>query len=163
KHTIAHTYYNRAILPVAFVMMLLMAITPLAPWRQVRDRIHLRRMDKLALASAALIVVAFIPAGVYATLGPAKSHYGPPLFVFFAAVLLSLATNVTMFVRTMRGGLANSGPWFSHIAFCLVLVGVVVTSFFGRQQAMSIPRGQSASAFGYTFTYQGMYEPPAGA
>src|SRR5262249_7498135 len=33
----------------------------------------------------------------------------------------------------------------------------------GRQQAMSIPRGQSASAFGYTFTYQGMYEPPAGA
>ncbi len=160
KGAVQYTYYNRAILPIAFVMLLLMAITPLAPWRQARDRAHLKPFDKVALAVAGLLGVAFLPAGFYATMSAQKSHYGPALFVFAAAALLLLVTNSVMLFRTRRAGVLLFGAWLAHISFGLVMVGVVITSHFSRQQKLEVPVGEARSAFGYNFTYRGMYVPP---
>ena len=77
EETVAHTYYNRAILPVTFIMMLLLAITPLAPWRQVRERIHLKPFDKAALAVAGILLIAFLPTGFYAASRRGKEPLWP--------------------------------------------------------------------------------------
>lgn len=160
KKTLPHTYYNRAILPVAFVLMLLMALTPLAPWRQVRERARLRSFDKAALLVAAGIVVAFIPAGICATLNSTKAGYGPALYVFAAAAVLSLVTNLEMLRRNWRTGLLNQGSWLSHIGFCVFLIGVILTSYYSEQRNLVVAEGDAGRAFGESFAYRGMWDPP---
>ena len=38
KLTTDHTFYNKALLPVAYVMVVLMALTPLMPWKRTENR-----------------------------------------------------------------------------------------------------------------------------
>ena len=62
-----------------------------------------------------------------------------PCSPFSRRLVLALITNLEMLRRTYRGGLMTTGPWVSHIAFCLVMIGVVITSYFSQQQALSVP------------------------
>src|SRR5262249_34045265 len=72
------------------------------------------------------------------------------------AIVLALCVNVGMFFKTIRHGILTCGAWVAHVGICLVLVGVLVTSIYSKTSPLLIPKGQSAKAFDYNFTYLGL-------
>jgi cytochrome c-type biogenesis protein CcmF len=161
KISIEYTFYNKALLPVVFVLVLLMALTPLMPWRQVRDR-PMRPFNKLALALAGLFTLFFLFAGVWAWLGGFKTQNDPAYIGFGLILALAVVTNCVVMVRSVRGGLLNAGPWLAHLGFITLLAGVVITSRFNETRTVEkLEMNQSVTAFGKTFTWRGQ-RPAAG-
>lgn len=184
--TIEHTFYNKALLPVFFIIVLLMAVTPLAPWRQRAERRRLKPFTMASLIAAGLLALAFAGAGVYAwsggfdpgtlsrsgmdstltnatPMGVRPTQNDPVYVVFGLALLLGLVTNAVVLVRAVRGGLLQTGPWLAHLGFLLMLSGVLVTTRFKETvQVQHQEIGQPYTAFGRTFTYQGQRERQVG-
>jgi cytochrome c-type biogenesis protein CcmF len=172
-------FYNRAMVPIATFMCLLMAITPFMPWRKASSRTT-KPLQKAVTIAAGVILLCGIPAAALAWTGGSlgiqqwlatafripesllKPDTGfspaaiPALLVFFAAACLGLFANSVMFARTVRGGLLQTGAWVSHIAICLGFVGIVITSVFSSTRQLVLSRGQTADAHGYQFRYAGL-------
>ena len=149
--TVQYDFYNRAMLPITLVLVLLMAVTPLLPWRKVTDR-PLPRLVKFQVALAAAILVAFVPAAAYAYMGGYKDNNGPALFVFSLAFLLSMWTNGQMLAKSLKPGVLrltswyNAGPWIAHVAFAFILLGIVITSVFSGQKQVILTPGMTEDA-----------------
>jgi cytochrome c-type biogenesis protein CcmF len=178
-------FYNRAMIPIATFMCLLMAITPFMPWRKASGgRSAASRpakpLQKAVTICAGLILLCGIPAAALAWHGGSveiqrwlatafripdsllKPDTGfspaaiPALLVFFAAACLGLFANSVMFARTIRGGLLQTGAWVSHIAICIGFVGIVITSVFSSTRELVLSRGETGEAHGYRFRYAGL-------
>lgn len=160
---IEHVFYNKALLPVYFTVVLLMAITPLAPWRQRSEKKRLKPFTLASLGLGALLLLAFLASGVYAWSGGFQTRNDPAYIIFGLALLLGLITNGVVLARTARAGLLQTGPWMAHIGFFLMLAGVLVTTRFKLEhQVQPSELGQSVAVFGRSFTYRGQKEKQPG-
>jgi cytochrome c-type biogenesis protein CcmF len=161
KLNIEFTFYNKALLPVVFVMAGLMAITPLMPWRHVpredgREPRPNRPFNQVALALAGLIAVFFVGAAVYAWSGAFKLHNDPAYLAFGMMLGLALLTNTVCLARASRGGLLNMGPWLAHIGFVVMMLGVLVSSRFNTTVSVrKIEQGQSVRIMGRDWYWDG--------
>jgi cytochrome c-type biogenesis protein CcmF len=179
-------FYNRAMLPIATFMCLLMAITPLMPWRKVTDK-PAKPFQKAVTSLAGLILLLGIPAAALAWHGGSQQiqlwlaqafripasllqpDTGfspaaiPALIVFTLAAALGVLVNVVMFARTIRNGLLQTGAWLAHIAICIGFIGVVISSVFSSTEVLTLAKGENAASHGYQFTYAGLKQvPPPG-
>lgn len=143
KITIPYTFYNQALIPVMFVTVVLMALTPLMPWRKAReDAKPLRVLDKVVLGLTALTSLFFIGAAIRAWVGGFKLHApGEPFptavndlayLAFMLMIGVALIPTLHSMWRSRRGGWMNAGPWVAHLGFLVMLFGVVYTSRFNR-------------------------------
>ncbi|MBI3909940.1 MAG: cytochrome c biogenesis protein CcsA [Armatimonadetes bacterium] len=161
RASMPQSFYDRAILPVALVMLLLMAITPYAPWRHARRECgSMKPAAKAILIAAAALLLAFLPAAFLAWRGGWTDNNGPLLLVFAIAAAVCLAANLGMLVRTARAGIWNTGPWVCHIGYAILLIGVVVSTFYGKDDpspdGLVLQHGESQTRFGYQITYKGL-------
>ena len=166
--SVEHTFYNRALLPVTFMMAVLMAITPLMPWKQVREKARpLKPFTITVLVLSGLLTLAFGVCAVHAWRNGFRSHTDtPPGFandpaylVFGLMLAVALATNCVCGWRALRGGFLNTGPWVAHIGFCVMMAGIVITTRF--KQVHNVERldlGESVTVLGRTFTFRGQRE-----
>ncbi|MFN3649338.1 MAG: cytochrome c biogenesis protein CcsA [Armatimonadota bacterium] len=165
KTNVDYTFYNKALLPVVYVMVLLMTLTPLMPWRQSREgETRIKPFSKVILGLTGLVTVFFAFAAVRAWQGGFRTHLdSPPSYVndpAYIAVGLLLAlgfiANAVCLKRAARGGFLQTGGWVTHIGFLVMLAGVVVTSRFNTvHQAQGLQPGQSATLLGRQFTFIG--------
>jgi len=149
-------FYNRALLPVALVMLILMAVTPYLPWRIVRQEAGPRPEARAILVLAGALLVAFVPTAYLAWQGGWVTQTGPVLLVFALAAALCLAANVGMLIRTARGGLWNTGAWIAHIGYAILLIGAVISTSYGKDDPASpiLRPGQSVERYGYRIAYK---------
>jgi cytochrome c-type biogenesis protein CcmF len=161
-----HTFYNKALLPVAFVMMLLIAITPLMPWKRARDESRPMKPFNIAvLGIAGLLTLLFVFAAVNAWKEGFRAHNAtPPSFVndpiylaFAGALALAMVTNLVCLVRAARGGITQTGPWLAHIGFAVLLGGVLITTRYKEIHSFTggAPLGQPVTALGREFIFRG--------
>lgn len=141
--SIEYKFYNQALVPVMLVTVVLMALTPLMPWRRAREEARpLKTFDKVMLGLVALTAAFFMFGAVRAFLGGPGNHDAAAPFptgvndlaYLGLAIMIGLAL-VTTFVcaaRARRGGFLNTGPWVAHAGFLVLLFGVVFTSRFNR-------------------------------
>jgi cytochrome c-type biogenesis protein CcmF len=153
--SINYQFYNRALLPVATFVALLMAVTPLMAWRR-RQGADWKPgpLLRLMLAGVGVILVGCLPALYYAWRG----NNAPALFLFSSAVSLSLISNSVMLVKTARHGLLQAGAWVMHVGFCLCLIGIISTSVYSQDRSVILQKGQTQRLYGYDLTYTG-FEP----
>ena len=152
--------YNRLMAPLVFGMCLLIALTPLFSWRRVRKDRALKLLVKCSLVIAGMLVLAFIPTGIWAARGGFESQNGPALFVIFLAAVFAVGTSLIMLKRSLKAGLLATGPWLAHIGFTVMLIGVLQTSFFNKTLTFTdIPSGQTVSAIGYNMEFLGIPVP----
>lgn len=143
KMSLDFKFYNQALVPVMFVTVLLMALTPLMPWRRAREEARpLKTFDKVMLGLVALTTVFFMVGAVRAWLGGPSNHDPAVPFPqgvndlaylpFGILTGLALVTTFVCMARARRGGWLNTGPWVAHAGFLIILFGVVFTSRFNR-------------------------------
>lgn len=165
KTSVDYTFYNKALLPVTYVLVLLMGITPLMPWRKGRDEQKpLGAFNTATLGAFALISIFFLFAAYYAWQGGFRTHNdNPPSYnndpayiAFGLAIAVALVTNVVCLMRARRGGWLNTGAWFAHIGFIVMLGGVVYTSRFNTVTSINkLGVGETAEVGGAKYTYMG--------
>jgi len=159
KVSVDYTFYNKALLPVCFVLVLLMGLTPLLPWRRVREDRETPLFNKVALGLAAVFTLFFMFAAFWAWQGGFKTQNDPAYLGFGLILALSLVTNLVCMKRAARGGLLAASPWVTHVGFIVTLGGIIITSRFNTTHSfMKVDEGASVTALGRQFTYKGLRE-----
>lgn len=151
------TFYNKALLPISFVMMLLVALTPLMPWRRAREESRpMKPFNVAALSLAALFTVFFLGAAFWAWQGRFVSQNDPAYVAFGLILGLALVTNSVCLVRAAKGGIVNTGGWLAHIGFIIFLAGVVLTSRFNTTQSVQkLDLNDTVTINGRKYTFRG--------
>ncbi|MCC6434363.1 MAG: heme lyase CcmF/NrfE family subunit [Acidimicrobiales bacterium] len=144
-------YFNRMSMPIGFVLLFLMAIAPVLPWRKASGELLSQRLLWPAWAAVAVVAVA--------------AAVGARGFVPFIAFALggfaggAALRQVVLATRRQgwRGlvGRANGGM-IVHLGVVLIAVGMAASSAYLRDSEFSLAPGQSATLGDHTVTYLGL-------
>ena len=161
--TVGRPFFDRVNGPILLVIIALMGIGPLLPWRRSTTQSLIRAL-RAPVVTALLVVVALLIVGVrqpFALLG-------------FAAVGLAVGGIASewyrgtrsrhrrgeaypaAFLNLLSGNRPRYGGYIVHIGISMLAVGVVASSFFSAQRDIVMLPGD-VQAFGdYTFKYVGV-------
>ncbi|HUI66337.1 MAG TPA: cytochrome c biogenesis protein CcsA [Bacteroidota bacterium] len=144
-------FYDSTNLPIAIVLLFLIAYSLYMPWEIAEGSQTLKRSLR-ALGGAAGASLALALLGV---------SEPTALLLIFAAVF-ALIVNTEFGVRLLR-----SDPWvlggkIAHIGLALFLIGVIATGKFSVKQQASLPLYVPQPVLGRTLTYAGYKEQPDG-
>jgi cytochrome c-type biogenesis protein CcmF len=156
-------YFNRTAIPVALLVVFLMGIGPLLPWRAGSTRQLLRRLRVPAWAGAGTVaVLAFAGVSHVAAL----LTFGLAAFAGSATVgemvrgvgarrravggpVLAAATGAVRRNHRLYGGLV------AHLGLLVVIVALAWSSSFRQQTEVTLAKGGSTRFAGYTLRYDG--------
>lgn len=161
--TVGPPYYNRVNGPILLLLMALMGIGPLLPWRRATLPQMARRFRWPVLA---LVTTS-------AVLGVTLREFWP--VISFAICNFTLTTLIQEFVvgitarRSVTGeswplatvrliGRARRryGGYLVHVSLIFVAFGVIGSSFFNIEQGMTLQTGETATVGRYDLTYTGL-------
>ena len=159
--TVARPFYDQVNGPLMLVLVLLMGVGPLLPWR--RANLQSLRRALLLPGSAALITAAVLLAvGI-------RQPYAVVGFGLCALVTTSILvewTRGTMarrrsvgdnpivgFVRLIMANRPRYGGYVVHLAVVMVALGVVGQSFYGVQRDVVMFPGDEVTVGDYRMTY----------
>jgi cytochrome c-type biogenesis protein CcmF len=95
--------------------------------------------------------VGFIGVIIALVLGVRSIEY----LIFIGAALAASVSHIGMIIRYVPKRLELAGAHLCHFGFGLMLVGILVSSAYSRNEQVTIPRGTQANAFDYAITYNG--------
>ena len=140
------SYYDGVSGPAAILLGLLMGLAPLTRWGRQEARALLRAAWP-SLALAAVVAAAVVAAGLRDAVQAG---------IVFAAAF-ALAANRRGMVRGFRGGWRHGLAALAHTGVAMLLVGVVVSSGFGRSAGVVLREGEPREVLGYRLTFEGMH------
>lgn len=165
KLTVGPPYFNTVMVPIFLVVLLLMAIGPLVPWRKAntqRLRQHLLVPAIIGVSTAILMVVVF-PGGHWT--GPA----GAGLALFAAAALI---TDYWRAIRLRRRQLSESwlraarktvlgnrrhyGGMIVHLGIVVIAIGLVGSGLFRSESAVVMKPGDVLELAGEKLRFDGV-------
>jgi cytochrome c-type biogenesis protein CcmF len=156
-------YFNRMAVPVTLLLVFLMGIGPLLPWRAGSTRALARRLRVPAVAGAATV----------AGLALAGVHHLAALLMFGLAAFVATATvgEIGRGVRAHRrafGGTALRsaagavgrnhrlyGGLIAHLGLIVAVVAIAWSSSYRQQTEVTLQRGDTTRFAGYTLRYDG--------
>lgn len=144
-------YFNRMSMPVGFVLLFLMAVAPVLPWRKASGELLSQRLLWPAWAGVAAVAVA-----------AAVGARGLVPFIAFALGGFAGGAALRQVVLATRRqgwrglvGRANGGM-IVHLGVVLIAVGMAASSAYLRDSEFSLAPGQSATLGEHTVTYLGL-------
>jgi cytochrome c-type biogenesis protein CcmF len=159
--TVGPSYFERAAGPLLILILALLAVGPLLPWRQA-GRTWLRSL-RWPAATAAGTLATLVAFGAR----DAGSLLALPL------VAGGIATCVVEYVRGAQFARRLAGPWpqaaarlavrgrrrygayLAHLGLLLVAAGIAGSHFWQQQASVTLAPGQSVTVGSHTLTYQG--------
>lgn len=136
------SFYLLTNTPLAFALLLLLGFLP-AMGAKVGDLADVLALPVLGLAVAVLL--AFLT-GVRS----------PVHLLFIGAGGLALASNsLTLWQTMLRRGVKHSGAYLAHIGLALLLVGVLISTSYTREEVVFLSQGKSTDVLGYRLTWLG--------
>ena len=146
------SFYTATVPPLGIILALLLIVGPLLGWRDTNARRLLLILRWPALA-AVIITCGALLLGARDALPLAYIGLGA-----FAA-----GTNVFMIVRTLRSGWLRIGGYMAHVGMAVLITGVVgSTSYTTPDQKIVVAEGDTITAYGYDFTFNGWRVTPQG-
>jgi cytochrome c-type biogenesis protein CcmF len=150
ERVVGAPYYERAAGPLFALLLALLAVGPLLPWRRA-NRSTLRAL-RLPAAAAVLTVVALLVAGASSW----SALIGLPLAAAAAVTAISetgraLLHKPESIVRKRR----RYGAYLAHLGLVVVVVGIAASHFWQQERDVTLAPGQSATVGAYTLTYAG--------
>ena len=163
QSTVGGPYFVQTTVPLFLLLLFLMGIGPLLPWRRASREQLRRRVTAPAMVGAA-VVVALTVAGVR-NLG-AVAAFGLAAFVLSAnaselgrGILAYRRATASSFVRAIVEATARNrrlyGGLVVHVGFAVAAIAITASSSFARQTEVTLSRGQQATFAGYVLTYDG--------
>ncbi|MEM8529921.1 MAG: cytochrome c biogenesis protein CcsA [Chloroflexota bacterium] len=142
---LVESFYSMTVPPLALILVLLLTIGPLLGWRDTSFR-HLLRALRWPIVAMVVVTCGAVLIGVRDLL--------PLAYVSFGT--LAAGTNLVMIIRTLKSGWLRIGGYMAHVGLMILLVGVVGSSAYATpEQTLVIPEGETLSAYGYDFTFNG--------
>ncbi len=161
--TVGGPYFDRTVTPVFLLLLFLVGVGPLLPWRRGSAAWIERRAAVPALAGAVVMAV-LAAAGVRHAV--AVLAYGLAAFVIVSNVSL-----IAGGVRAFRRGTGGRGPrsvpaalarnrratggYVAHVGLAVLAVGITTSATFALQSEVTLQRGASMAFAGVTFRYDG--------
>ena len=161
--TVGGPYFRQTAVPVFLLLLFLMGVGPLLPWRRASPEQVRARITIPAIAGA-LTVVGLAATGVRNL--AAVAAFGLAAFVAVGNVL-ELARGVRSHARAtgrrvlpaLPGAMKRNrrlyGGLIVHVGVALAAVGITASSSFAKQTEVTLSRGQQVSFQGYVLTYEG--------
>jgi cytochrome c-type biogenesis protein CcmF len=161
--SIGGPYFNRNTAPVAVLLLFLMAVGPLLPWRAASASAFARRLRVPAWSAAvAALVLSLAGAGVVATL----------MFTLLAFVASATVSEMARGVRSQRRGRGGSWPaataaavrrnrrlyggLVAHLGLLVAVAGISWAAIGDRSDEVTLEVGQRASVDGYAVLLDGI-------
>jgi cytochrome c-type biogenesis protein CcmF len=150
--SVGEPYFRQATAPLLLLLLFLMGVGPLLPWRRATVE-QLRRRATTPLAAGAATI------GVLALFGirnvAAAAAVGMAAFV--------ATTNGTEIARGIRAGAVRRnrrryGGYLVHVGVAVAAVAITTSTSFGRQTEFTLAHGEGATFAGYVLTYEGRRE-----
>jgi cytochrome c-type biogenesis protein CcmF len=163
QSTVGGPYFRQTTVPLFLLLLFLMGVGPLLPWRAATTEQARRRLAVPAASGAATIVM-------LALLGmrnlAAVAGFGMAAFVL-AANGGEVARGIRAFARatgrTSTRAIPEAltrnprmyGGYVVHLGLAVAVVAVIASTSFARQVEVTLARGQQTSFVGYVLRYQG--------
>ena len=139
-------FYNMVNVPLALLLILLLAVVPFLTWRGVPFS---QVMHKLLWPAVGALVVTAATV-FFGVLDPI--HLG---IVFFS--LLAIVTNIQKtFERAGAGGMSAAGGWLAHVGVGVILIGFLASSAYDHSAKVTLPMGEPVAIDGLTLTFEQM-------
>jgi cytochrome c-type biogenesis protein CcmF len=146
------SFYGATVPPLGLVLIGLLIVGPLLGWRDTNARRLLRALLWPAVAAVAVTCAALL-------LG--ARHALPLAYVGLGT--FAAGANLLMIVRTLRSGWLRIGGYLAHVGLAVLLTGVVGSVGYATpDQQIVVPEGETITAYGYAFTFNGQSATPAG-
>src|SRR5437588_855056 len=163
--TVGGPYFRSTTAPVFIVLLFLMGVGPLLPWRRGSADGIVRRLSVPAFGGAG-VVVGLAAAGV-------RNVSAVAAFGMAAFVLLANAGALVRVVRTFpraraRPAVASTpaalarnrrlaGGLVVHVGIALAAIGITASTSFAKSTEFSVSPGDSRTFQGYTLTFEGVH------
>ncbi len=149
--SIGTPYFERMSMPIGLVLLFLMAVAPVLPWRKASGELLSQRLFRPAWAAVGAMGLAVVVGarGIAPLIG-----YGLGGFAGGAALRqIVLATRR----QGWRGfvGRANGGM-IVHLGVIVIAVGLVSSASFIHQQELQLTEGQTGTVAGHEITFRGI-------
>ena len=145
-------FYHAVTLPLALVILLLMAAAPALRWSRQVGVSWLQTVGVGGIAGAIALVAAF-----------AAGLRDPLWLALLAATGWMLGINVWVATNLFRRGWAYGAGYLGHAGVAVMALGIAVSGGFGHTQRMQLMQGETREALGYKLTYNGMRAEPRGS
>jgi cytochrome c-type biogenesis protein CcmF len=163
QSTVGGPYFKQTTVPLFLLLLFLMGVGPLLPWRTATTEQVKRRLTMpVAVAAVTMVLLALLGMRNVA----AAAGFGMAAFVLVANGG-ELARGVRMLARA-RGSAplrvvpeafarnrTMYGGYVVHLGVALAAIAIIASTSFARQAEVTLARGQEASFAGYVLRYEG--------
>ncbi|GAB4388362.1 heme lyase CcmF/NrfE family subunit [Albidovulum sp.] len=162
--SVAAPYFNRVMVPLFLVLLVLMALGPALPWRAMPADRFLRQF-RPAFAAAGLGLAAALALGVR---DPVTLAAVAAATMAGAATLADLARSVAArrrvagsgwgaaLLRSLIEGRRRTGGLIVHLAIVVMAIGMIGSGLFQQARTLHMAPGQATRIAGYTLTLRGI-------
>ena len=143
-------YFNRMSMPIGLVMLFLMAIAPVLPWRKASGELLRHRLFWPAWVGVGAMVLAVVVGA---------RGFAPVLAFGLGGFAAGSAGRQLVLAARRQGwrglvGRANGGM-VVHLGVVVIAVAFAASSSYVRQAEFTLAPGQTATFAGHTLTYEG--------
>ncbi len=138
-------FYHAVVMPLALVMLLLMAAAPVLRWSKQAGTSWLQTLAVGAVG------------GLLALGAAATAGLRDPLWLaLLAATGWMLGINSWVAFNLFRRGWAYGAGYLGHAGVAVMAIGIAVSGGFGKTERVQLAEGQMRESLGYQLTYSGM-------
>ena len=144
-------YFERMTMPIGMLLLFLMAVAPVLPWRKASGELLARRLQWPAWCGVGAIVVAVIVGGRGLT----------PLIAFGLAGFAAGAALRQIVLATRRNGWRGlvgrtNGGMVVHLGVILIAVAFAASNSYLRQAEFTIDQGETVEFADMSFRFDGL-------
>jgi cytochrome c-type biogenesis protein CcmF len=163
QSTVGGPYFKQTTVPLFLLLLFLMGVGPVLPWRAATPAQARRRITVPAAAGAATIVL-------LAVFGmrnlAAVAGFGMAAFVLVANGG-EISRGLSAFARARGGGVLRAVPealarnprlyggYIVHVGVAIAVVAIISSTSFAQQTEVTLALGQDTSFAGYALRYEG--------
>ena len=163
--TVGEPFFNRVNGPILLLIVFLMGVGPLLPWRRASAANVLSKL-RYPLGAALIAAVALVVLGAR-----------QPVAVLALSICTMAVTGIIhewlrgtrsrhrkgesyprAFVRLLSGNRPRYGGYIVHLAIAMLAVGTIGSSFYDVQRDFPLAVGESATLGRYSFQYKGFQQ-----
>jgi cytochrome c-type biogenesis protein CcmF len=140
-------FYNEMNLPIAIIIGLLNGLSLLLKWKQTRGQELFRKSIPSIAVSIVFTILLVIFGGMREIM----------MILLAFSASFTVAVNVEIAVKIIRGNMKMLGAYVSHIGIALFILGVIGSSAYSQEKDIDLIKNQPKEAFGYKLTFTGYH------
>lgn len=145
-------FYTLVTMPLALVVLLLMAAAPALRWTRQAGSNWLTVIGSGAFAGLVAMALAFL-----------TGLRDPLWLALLAATGAMLGINLWVALQRFRRGWTHGAGHLGHVGIAVMALGIAVSGGYGRSQRVPLVQGQTQQVLGYSVTFRGMRGESRGA